>query len=101
MTSDTFLPKAASVEAIRFTGGNAGEVVKWVALKSCSVGDRFHHRVIQDVGHTMELHVKLMEGDLKLREGDWLVKTPSGELYAVEPDAFETNYVHIEERKAG
>ncbi len=39
-----------------------------------------------------ETHIKTLEGDHHVSEGDWIIRGVKGELYPCKPDIFEATY---------
>lgn len=44
-------------------------------------------------------HVHTLEGPLRVREGDWIIKGVKGEFYPCKPDIFAATYEPAEEGK--
>jgi hypothetical protein len=39
--------------------------------------------------------IKTLEGELKVNDGDWIIKGIQGELYPCKPDIFEATYEKV------
>jgi len=42
-------------------------------------------------------HIETLEGELKISDGDWIIKGVKGEFYPCKPDIFEQTYERAEE----
>lgn len=42
-------------------------------------------------------HIKTLEGDMKVSEGDWIIKGVNGEFYPCKPDIFAKTYEAVED----
>jgi hypothetical protein len=75
-----FRKKPVVVDAILFTGGNQGELVKFAG----------HHVNVAfiDKGVTIDT----LEGMMTVSPGDWVIKGVKGEFYPCKPDVFMLTY---------
>lgn len=85
--------KPVVIEAIQFTGGqdNGYEILKLAenSINSCLIGDP---TFLNDV-----IEIITLEGTMKAKIGDWIIKGVNGELYPCKPDIFEKTYEAVEE----
>jgi len=72
--------KPVVVEAIQFTGKNRKEIVEFVGK---SFIEWTHH---------LEIGIETLEGDMKAKPNDWIIKGIKGEFYPCKPDIFEQTY---------
>ena len=42
-------------------------------------------------------HIKTLEGDMRVSEGDWIIKGVKGEFYPCKPDVFKQTYEVVDE----
>lgn len=74
-----FRKRPVVIEAVRFTGNNAGEIRILVGEEVCvAKGDR--------------LLIGTLEGDMTASPGDWIIKGVSGEGYPCRDDIFRRTY---------
>ncbi len=78
------------IEAVQFTGKNQHELGEF-ASAGLTYTEEFNTLAIDD------LHVHTLEGDMKISEGDWLIKGIKGEFYPCKADIFAATYEPVEE----
>jgi hypothetical protein len=44
-------------------------------------------------------YIKILEGEMKVNEGDWIITGINGERYPCKPDIFEKTYEKVEQEK--
>ena len=76
--------KTCEIEAIQFTGDNLQQIEKF-AKKDC-MGAGF------EGGKCIYLLIETLEGTMKARIGDYIIKGLRGEFYPCKPDVFEKKY---------
>lgn len=75
------------------------EAVQWLGRKIiCPPGpewfaDAEEDGVIKLAGDT--LHVLTLEGEMRARPGDWIIRGVMGELYPCRPDIFAATYEEV------
>ena len=80
--------KPVTIEAIRFTEENLPIIKEWLGenLAQLSSEDRYrnpqNHWIIRDY----------LEGDMKISDGDFIIKGVKGEFYPCKPDIFYATY---------
>ena len=80
--------KPVTIEAIRFTEENLPIIKEWLGenLAQLSSEDRYrnpqYHWIIRDY----------LEGDMKISDGDFIIKGVKGEFYPCKPDIFYATY---------
>ncbi len=75
-----FRKKPVVVEAIRWTGRNADEVLRFMCPD------------IPEDAMAFSETVKTLEGEMHVSKGDWVIKGIKGEFYPCKPDIFEATY---------
>lgn len=80
-----FRKKPVVVEAIQFIGNNKDEIENFV-------GKSF----MCWINHP-EIGIKTLEGNMKAKPNDWVIKGVNGEFYPCKPDIFEKTYEPVEE----
>ena len=87
-----FRKKPVVIEAMRYDGENADEVVKW-AQRDWTKGGMWVRQVTYDQRQVRyHLVIPTLEGDHDARPGDWIIQGVKGELYPCKPDIFEATY---------
>lgn len=80
MTGPTRVRKRpVEVDAYRFTGDNAADIVAWVGAAAFVAPDG-------------ALIIVTLEGDHRADVGDYILRGVAGEYYPVKPSIFETTY---------
>lgn len=89
--------KPVEIEAVQWTGLNLEEVKNfadesliYAIIDSAWKAGKDRPRVV--------MKIKTLEGDMKVSEGDYIVKGLKGEFYPCKPDVFEMKYEPIERR---
>lgn len=72
-----FRKKPVVIEAVRYDGTNAAEIVAFAAPSAI---------------FNVTLHIVTLEGDMLVSIGDWVIKGIKGEFYPCKPDVFEATY---------
>ena len=76
-----FRKKPVVIEAVQFVEANRNE---WLAmLDTHLVGHR---------GNGLYAYIETLEGQLAVREGDWIIRGIVGELYPCRDDIFRQTY---------
>ena len=77
--------KPVVIEAIQWDGTNYDEIDDWMGLNS-----------------TLEIDgqfiIPTLEGDMRVSEGDWVIRGVNGEFYPCKPDIFEKTYEPAEHK---
>lgn len=88
MSQPTSRKKPVVIEAVRLEGDDTYSLNKIVEF----VGrDRWMVDVVPNPP-APELLVETVEGTMRCRVGDWLIRGVKGELYPCKPDIFEATY---------
>ena len=75
--------KPVVIEAVQWTGDNAGEMADFVPLTYGVEDDK--------------IVITTLEGFMTANVGDWIIKGVAGEFYPCKPDIFEATYEIVEE----
>ena len=75
--------KPVVIEAFRLTRSNLEELERW------SGGSI---RGVQLPREEREIEIHTLEGDMRARVGDWIIKGVQGEFYPCKPDIFAATY---------
>jgi hypothetical protein len=88
-----FRKKPVVVEAMLFTGMNAGEVGQWAdpTLVPYALPEGWWIKQIVDQVEA-QLVIPTLEGNHEARPGDWIIKGVKGEFYPCKPDVFAATY---------
>jgi len=86
MTAQTFRKKPVVIEAMQFTGYNAGEVAEWIS------GNGEVTIESDENGSWEKLTIHTLEGDMVATREDWVIKGIKGEFYPCKPDIFLDTY---------
>ncbi len=78
--------KPVVIEAVQWTGFNAGDLLAFVHSSS---------EVRQADLNTFE--IETLEGTMTALLGDWIIKGVKGEIYPCKPDIFDATYEPVEE----
>lgn len=81
--------KPVVIEARQVTRGNMADISMWCGGSSISVDPDN-----QDGDHFL---IGTLEGSMKSRIGDWVIKGVNGEFYPCKPDIFEKTYEAVDE----
>lgn len=87
-----FRKKPVVIEAVQFIGAQRGAAWSWAVANSPP--DRKVSAVTDDKGHHMI--IQTLEGDMRVDEGDWVIKGVRGELYPCKPEIFKETYEAVE-----
>jgi hypothetical protein len=81
--------KPVEIECIKFTGNNISELKNFV-------GDALVMSFLQmdpwSEHSDPDFSIRTLEGDMKISEGDYIIKGVSGEFYPCRPEIFEKIY---------
>lgn len=86
-----FRKKPVVIEAMKFDGENAGDVMNWAHR---ALPPEANSIVRFDLGG---LSIRTLEGYLHASPGDWIIRGIKGEFYPCKPDIFEATYERVEE----
>lgn len=86
--------KPVEIKAIQFTGLNFEEVKNFINESLIYAIIDTEWKTGKD-RHRVVMKIKTLVGDMKVSEGDYIVKGLKGEFYPCKPDVFEMKYEPI------
>ena len=90
MQMTKYRKKPIVVEAVQITYDTAQEIAKDLGSKVVSLVT-FEEDFLTDDAHTV-LSIHTLEGNMRARESDYIVKGIKGEFYPVKKDIFDATY---------
>ena len=95
MNVKTYRVKAPEVEAIQFDGSAASAdlITYWMMVRE---GNAEHWSTATD-GNADRVFIYTPRGVVSAREGDWIVRGPSGDFYPCAAGAFAATYEEVAE----
>ena len=81
--------KPVVIEAVQFTGGNKDEIAKFVG------------KSFMQWTNCPEVGIATIEGDMRAKPNDWIIKGIKGEFYPCKPDIFEQTYEKVDDEEQG
>lgn len=84
--------KPVKVEAVQFTGTNQEEIREWSNYEVYPTGTK-----LPENERTLEMVVSTLEGLVKAKIGDYIIKGIRGEFYPCEKSIFEESYYEVTE----
>ena len=85
-----FRKKPVVIEAMQWTGDNLSDVIDFTGLNSSAA--RWTKEELEATVKNKGLKIFTLEGPLRTRVGDWIIKGVKGEFYPCKPDIFEATY---------
>lgn len=86
--------KPVEIECVQFTGNNIAEIQKFVGddfiMSFIRIDDPWAEHSAPDFS------IRTLEGDMKISEGDYIIKGVNGEFYPCKPEIFKKTYEIIE-----
>lgn len=73
--------KPLIINAIKYTGKNIEEILSYIKMSEISTDFT-----------SDDLLIKTLEGEMRARPGDYIIKGIAGEFYPCKPDIFESTY---------
>jgi hypothetical protein len=89
-----FRTQPLEIEAVRFDGSNAEDVIEWVGSDLCEPCAAARGDFIRS------LLVTTPEGARRADTGDWIIKEGLGVFYPLKADLFETRFMPAEKARA-
>ncbi len=88
--------KPVEIEAVKWDGYNLMQIKDFVGESLiCEIYDTAW-RVGEGPVMT-DIQIKTLEGNMKVSQGDYIIKGVQGEFYPCKPDIFEQTYEKVEE----
>jgi hypothetical protein len=78
--------KPVVIEAIQYTEENLPIIKEWLGENLAQLSSEARYR------SPYHWVIKTLEGDMKITEGDFIIKGVKGEFYPCKPDIFEATY---------
>jgi len=85
-----FRKKPVVIEAMQWTGDNLSDVIDFTGLNISAA--RWTKEELEATVKNKGLKIFTLEGPLRTRVGDWIIKGVKGEFYPCKPDIFEATY---------
>ena len=88
-----YTKKPVTIEAIQWTKETMDEALTWIPSEI--IGIRIlgmEENPYESLKWTTEHYIKTLEGDMKISEGDFIIKGVLGEFYPCKPDLFYAAY---------
>lgn len=86
MTPKTYRKKPVEIQAVKFDGDNAREIVRWMGERYVSTG-----------ANGDRLIITTLEGELRADLGDYVIRGVQGEFYPCRSDVFEATYEAVDQ----
>ena len=86
--SKLYRKRPVVIEAIRYTAGTYSDVLAFI-YKCAPEIKEIEDDLIEGI------KIPTLEGDMYLKEGDYLIKGVKGEIYPCKPDVFEMTYEQL------
>ena len=90
--------KPVVVEAVQWDGTNEDEINKFVGL---CIGAKIYwsHNLYgpNEYEKGLKLNIQTLEGVMRAKRGDYIIKGVNGEIYPCKPDVFEKTYEKVGE----
>lgn len=90
-----FRKKPVEIEAVQHyadMGTRTAEWPKWL-IDACL------SKIVFAIGE--DTFIKTLEGNMKVSDGDWIIRGVKGELYPCKPDIFEATYEPVLAARGG
>lgn len=91
-----FRKKPVVIEAVQFHGHNASDIEKFTGLTFFPELESETAYVAGQGAPIFSILIPTLEGPLKAKNGDWIIKGVSGEFYPCKPDIFEKTYEPVD-----
>ena len=88
--------KPVEVEAVQWTGTNKEEIDNFVGDSAMWLHDLVYRPHDYEEGYI--LNIQTLEGTMRAKVGDYIIKGVNGEFYPCKPDIFEKTYEKIYEQ---
>lgn len=84
--------KPVVIEALQWTGENKQEIIDFAHQKAVFK----IKRIVGGLDHVTELVIATIEGNMRARIGDYIIKGVEGEFYPCKKEIFESTYEIVE-----
>ena len=87
-----YTKKPVTIEAIQWTEENLDAALTWIPSEVIGIRILGMEDSSDSLQWTTEHYIKTLEGDMKITEGDYVIKGVKGEFYPCKPDIFYATY---------
>jgi len=87
-----YTKKPVTIEAIQWTKETMDEALTWMPSNRLVVRVLGMEDSSDSLQWTYEYFIQTLEGDMKISEGDFIIKGVKGEFYPCKPDIFYATY---------
>ena len=87
-----YTKKPVTIEAIQWTKENLDIALAWIPSELLKIEVLGMEDSNDSLQWTHEYYIKTLEGDMKITEGDFIIKGVKGEFYPCKPDIFYATY---------
>jgi hypothetical protein len=87
-----YTKKPVTIEAIQWTEENLDAALTWIPSEVIGIRILGMEDSNDSLQWTTEHYIKTLEGDMKITEGDFIIKGVKGEFYPCKPDIFYATY---------
>ena len=87
-----YTKKPVTIEAIQWTKENLDIALAWIPSELFKIEVLGMEDSNDSLQWTHEYYIKTLEGDMKITEGDFIIKGIKGEFYPCKPDIFYATY---------
>ena len=91
-----FRKKPVVIEAVQFVEANRNE---WLALLEANRNEwlaLLEAHLVEHLGNGLYAYIETLEGQMTVREGDWIIRGIVGELYPCKDDIFRQTYEAVD-----
>lgn len=87
------IKKPIEIEAIQWNGRNLDEIKEFVG-KNLIISKEYVSSILNPFSYEPRIYIeiKTLEGNMLVREGDYIIKGVQGEFYPCKQDIFEKTY---------
>lgn len=90
--------KPVIIEAMKYTEDNYEEAIAFVGEENCKViVNRVNRLSVNPYKKEaiVTFHIKTLEGNMLVSNGDYIIKGVNGEFYPCKPDIFDKTYEEV------
>ena len=91
MSAKQYRKKPVVIEAIRYSGRNKEEIIGWVTSFPTPRFD------ISWSAANNSLYIGTLEGDMRAKPGDYVIRGVAGEFYPCDPEVFAQTYEEVDD----
>lgn len=83
-----YVKKPVTVEAVQWKDGKISEVTPWIS----EALNKDPKEMGSIVRYANSVFILTLEGDMKVSDGDYIIRGVKGEIYPCKPDIFKLTY---------